>query len=138
MKNFFFLLFLSFIIVPAAEADSLRIGCLKLKMICNSGKGCVWWGEPGQAFNIEMFKKLEKSDYDLYEGKLDASIEDQKFSLKVLQKRVSGKSPVHYIHLELPISQEIVISSEGLAYSHAKYVNKAKNEGLTIRCSTGI
>lgn len=98
----------------------------------------MWWGEPGQALNVELKKKSENADYELFEGKLEAALEDQKFSLRVLQKRMLNKSPINYINLEVPISQDILISSEGLAYSHAKYVNKGKNEGVTIRCSTGI
>lgn len=125
-------------ICQSAVADPFRIGCLKLNRVCTPGKGCVWWGNPGQALNVDLTKKSDIADGELYEGKLETSIDDQKFTISVLQKRVINKGPINYINLEVPISNDIVISSEGLSYSHAKYVNKAKNEGVTIRCSTGI
>jgi hypothetical protein len=128
---------LALIMAPATTlADSLRVGCVKLERLCSEKDRCVWWGNPGQALNVELIKSSETADSELYKGSLDTVLEGQKFKLSVLQKRMVNKSPINYINLEMPITKEVSVASEGLVYSHVKYVNK--QQGVTIRCSTGI
>lgn len=129
------LLFFLLMTSPAL-ADSLRVGCVKLERICSRQSRCVWWGPPGEALYVDLVKKSSTDDSELFEGQLEASLDGRKFTLGVLQKRMVGKSPINYIKVDLPVSADVVVSSEGLVYSHVKYINK--NQGINIRCSTGI
>ena len=138
MKKTFLVTILFLLSTTPALADSLRVGCVKLELLCSATTRCVWWGNPGQALNVELTKKSSTNTSELFEGRLEHTIEGQKFTLNVLQNRITGKNPVNYINLEMPISKDVIVSSEGLIYSHVKYVNKSKNQGVTIRCSTGI
>lgn len=129
-------LFLSLFIITPSWADSLRVGCLKLERICSEKDRCIWGGNPGQALNVELIKKSSTADSEIFKGSLDWVLDGQKFTLSVMQKRMVDKNPINYISLDMPVSKDIVVSSEGLFYSHVKYVNK--KQGVTIRCSTGI
>lgn len=135
MKNIIFITF-SCIQLSSAFADSLRVGCVKLEKLCSGKSRCVWWGNPGQALDVELKKSGDVADGELFKGALNTEIEGQKFTLSVLQKRMVNKSPIHYINLTMPISKDVTVSSEGLIYSHVKYENK--QQGVTLRCSTGI
>lgn len=127
---------LSFVLMSPAYADSLRVGCVKLDKLCSGKSRCVWWGNPGQALNVELTKSGDASDGELFKGSLPTEIEGQKFTLSVLQKRMINKNPINYINLAMPVSKDVTVSSEGLIYSHVKY--EFKQQGVTIRCSTGI
>jgi hypothetical protein len=136
MNKFLFFLCASLATTSNAWADSLQLGCVKLEKVCSTSARCVWAGNPGQHFIVDLKIQPSSSQGELLKGSLAADLEGQKFTIEVLQKRIPGSNPINYIHLDLPISKDIVVSSEGLIYSHVKYVNK--NFGITIRCSTGI
>lgn len=136
MKKNILMIFALFLIPAVTLADSLRVGCVKLDRLCSKKERCVWWGNPGQALDVELIKSSETADSELFKGAVEAVLDGQKFKLSVLQKRMVNKSPINYINLEMPITKDIMVSSEGLVYSHVKYVSK--QQGLTIRCSTGI
>lgn len=130
------LLLLPLFVSTHSFADSVRIGCVKLERLCSEKDRCVWWGNPGQALDVAMIKTSSTADSEIFKGSLAWELDGQKFTLSVMQKRMTDKSPISYITVDMPISKDVVVSSEGLFYSHAKYVNKDK--GVTIRCSTGI
>ncbi|MBY0384547.1 hypothetical protein K2X05_05260 [bacterium] len=131
------ILFPIFLLISTASfADSLRVGCLKLERICSEKDRCVWAGNPGQALYVDLVKTSTTTDSEIYKGSLDWTLDGQKFTLSVMQKRMTDKNPINYISLDMPVTKDIVVSSEGLIYSHVKYVNK--QQGVTIRCSTGI
>lgn len=119
-----------------AMAESLRVGCLKMDKICSAKNQCVWAGNPGQALEVQLIKTSSTADSEIFKGALDAVLDGQKLTLSVMQKRMYGKSPINYISLDMPVTKDIIVSSQGLVYSHVKYVNQ--QQGVTIRCSTGI
>ena len=129
-------LFICLLAINSAFADSLRVGCLKLEKICSTKQRCVWGGNPGQALEVELTKTSSTTDSEIYKGSLDWVLDGQKFTLSVMQKRMAGKSPINYIGLDMPVTKDVTVASEGLYYSHVKYVNK--QFGVTIRCSIGI
>lgn len=126
-----------FLTLFSQASESVGITCTKFSLICPESGNCVWSAPPGQVYSIALNKSGESNSYETWEGSLDVVLEQQKVKISVYQRRKDGNK-FDYIVLDIPLSKDVLLSATGGQVATVKHHDKAKKQGISVRCLSGI